>query len=133
MLTAYFVDDTQRTAWVSHVLVHSAHRGLGIGRALWERFWSDIENRAVDSVGLNVEPELPVRRLYETRMTEIKGPAQRLWDRLYWTGHITTDSVKSIQVSIFEMKQNSVEIYEFECTNIFARIYCNYLEKEQIL
>ena len=99
VLAAYFVDDTLSTAWVSHVLVHSAHRGLGIGRALWERFWRDIESRALACVGLNVEPELPVRRLYETRMRAIEGPAQHLWDRLYWTGQVTTDSVSLLQVS----------------------------------
>lgn len=98
MLAAYHVDHTSRTAWVSHVLVHSEYRGRGIGRALWERFWAEVERSQLDCVGLAVEPELPVRRLYETRMRALDSSVSHLWDRVYWVGQVSLDALGSLEV-----------------------------------
>ena len=101
MIGAIRADDDALVYNISSFVVSAELRGLGIGRALWQRLWTDLRARYA---ALHPEKKLIVllstgknnhmREYYERKGFRRLGPPpcisdptlQSPWDMLYWKG-----------------------------------------------
>lgn len=97
MIGGFRGDDETRCLWISWFVVHRQFRGSGIGRALWERLWTEF--RALHSanhptkpllVGLSTGKHNTMRRFYERAgFLRLRPPGclNSPWDMLMFKGN----------------------------------------------